>query len=522
MERITHNVVQGSDEWVLLRCQYYGASEAAAMLGISKKTTRTELLNARAGFSEKQFSDFVQRMILDKGHEVEALARPIVEEIISDELYPVTMSCGMLSASCDGLTLDGAIAWECKQYNEEYFNLVKSGELPAEHRPQCQQVLLVTGAKKLYFTISDGTPEKTAGIWIYPDQFYFDKIQEGWEQFTKDKDSHQYVYHKQAIAEPIMQLPALSVQIRGEVTLSNLPQFKAAAETFIANIKTDLQTDEDFAQAEETVKFCDKAEKELEIAKRSAIAQTSTIDELMRAIDNIKDQLRSKRLMLDKLVKTQKDAIKASIINNARELWIDHVKSLSQEISPISLNIAPPDFASAIKNKRTLASIHDAINTELANSKIKADALAKELRSKISWYNAEASEFLFLFLDINQLIYKADDDFKLAVTARIDRHKKETAEKLEAERARIRAEEEVKARVASEKLIAENEPPAPAPAPAPAPITILSKSKFISQDIPLNIFPSVDEVIHAVADRFFSSNLINARIFLCNTDFSLK
>jgi hypothetical protein len=42
----------------------------------------------------------------DDGHRYEALARPVAEEIIGDDLYPVVGSEGRLSASFDGLTMD--------------------------------------------------------------------------------------------------------------------------------------------------------------------------------------------------------------------------------------------------------------------------------------------------------------------------------------------------------------------------------------------------------------------------------
>lgn len=87
-----HELVQGSPEWQAFRLTHHGASEAAAMLGLSKKTTRSELLRIKHTGTPKEFSDWVQVNILDYGHQVEALARPLVEEIIGDDLYPVTCS----------------------------------------------------------------------------------------------------------------------------------------------------------------------------------------------------------------------------------------------------------------------------------------------------------------------------------------------------------------------------------------------------------------------------------------------
>jgi predicted phage-related endonuclease len=88
------NWCRARDEWAQFRLTKFGASEAAAMLGISTKAKRTELLHMKHTGTPKEFSDWVQKNILDYGHEVEALARPIIEELIGEDLYPVTCSTG--------------------------------------------------------------------------------------------------------------------------------------------------------------------------------------------------------------------------------------------------------------------------------------------------------------------------------------------------------------------------------------------------------------------------------------------
>ena len=108
----THNLVQCSQEWHKFRAKHFGASEAAAMLGLSKQLSRNDLLLYKKTGKSKEYSDWVQANILDYGHEVEALARELLESEIGDELYPVTCPDGiMLSSSCDGLTIDGHVAF---------------------------------------------------------------------------------------------------------------------------------------------------------------------------------------------------------------------------------------------------------------------------------------------------------------------------------------------------------------------------------------------------------------------------
>ena len=167
----THDLEQGSDAWMTLRLTRRGASEAAAMLGVSKKVKRTELLRAKSTGIAKEFSDWVQENILDYGHEVEAKARALLEQDTGEELYPVTCSRGPIVASSDGATFPARWAMEHKQWNEELAASVAAGKLPVEHRPQCQQTLLVIeGLQFVRFVVSDGTREKRVMLDVYPDE----------------------------------------------------------------------------------------------------------------------------------------------------------------------------------------------------------------------------------------------------------------------------------------------------------------------------------------------------------------
>ncbi len=460
-ELIEHDLIQGSDEWLAFRMNHDGSSEAAAMLGLSNLGTRTELLRMKSSGMTKEFSDWVQANILDYGHEVEALARPIVAQKLGIRLFPLTCSLGRLSASCDGLTMDGTIGWEHKQWNAALAAAVTRNELPDTHMPQVQQELLVTGAQKWIFTVSDGTPENMVSMEVLPDTEWFERILAGWEQFNKDRENYQHVEHaEKPKADAIMDLPALAVTATGMVTYSNLPEFKAAAQAYIANINTDLQTDQQFSDAEATVKFCKATEEKLEVTKSAILAQTASIDEVIRTVDHIQAQLRDKRLMLDKLVTKEKELRKTEIVSKAGLAFSAHVEALESETRPIQLNVQRPDFGGAIKGKKTLASMHDAVDTALANGKIAADAIAKDIRAKLAWCKENAAGKSMLFPDLAQIITKPLDDFTLTITSRIEKHKADEARKeaeivakaeadaaakLEAQRAAIQAEEEAKA-----------------------------------------------------------------------------
>lgn len=503
------NVTQGSDEWMQVRREHYTASEAPAALGLSKYTTRTELLHQKATGIEKEI-DAYKQALFDQGHAAEASARPLAEEIVGGDLYPVTGATvvgGMkLLASFDGMTMAEDIIWEHKLFNADLAAAVRAGTLEPTYTVQMDHQLLVSGAKKCLFMTSDGTHDNMAWCWYEPTPDKLDALVAGWKQFGADLAAYEPREIREAPkADAIMNLPTLAVQIEGKVVTSNLPRFKAAAETFIASIKTDLQTDEDFANAAATVTFCEKAEKELEVAKNAAIGQTASIDELMRTLDHIRTQLRDKRLALDKLVTKRKTEIKDEIIADGRKAYADHVAALNAELGGVTITIAAPDFVTAAKNKRTLASLHEAIDTAVANGKIAADAAARELRAKLDWYRAHAAEHVFLFRDLQQLIQKPADDFQLAVNARIDEHKRQEAAKEEQRKADEAAAAQ---RAAAQAAAAKETPAAAAPAndaapPATAPRAaepLPGAARAVAQRrIPR---PTAAQVIEILADHY--------------------
>jgi len=441
-----HSLTQGSDEWHAFRLDHDGASEAASALGLSKKVKRSELLRMKNTGIAREFSDWVQSNILDYGHEVEAMARPLVEELIGEDLYPVTCSVGRLSASCDGLTLSEEIAFEHKQWNKELAASVAAGVLPEEHMPQCQQIMLVTGSKKVIFVVSDGTRDNFAYMWVIADEAWFDRLRAGWAQFNKDLASYTpSVIAEKPQAEPTMALPGLFIQARGEVTTNNIEAFGAAKTAFLASIKTTPVTDQDFANAKEAGKTCREAVEKLEMVKQAMLSQTVTIGEAAAQIDLWKEEFRLAALEREKVVERETEVRRLAILNKAKTEYAEHIAALELETAPIRIAILAPDFAAAMKGKKSINGWQDAVDTATANGKIAANLAAKDIRTKLARYKETSDGFEFLFADLSQIIVKPTDDFQLIVTTRIDAHKKTKADELEALRIKIQKEEEDKA-----------------------------------------------------------------------------
>ncbi|MES2910571.1 MAG: YqaJ viral recombinase family protein [Pseudomonadota bacterium] len=436
--RQIHNLVPGTPEWIAFRAEHDGASEAAAMLGLSRNTKRSELLHMKKVGTVKEFSDFVQKRILDKGHEVEALTRPLVVKEIKEELYPVTLSDGRQSASCDGLTMDEETGWENKQWNEEYAQMVRAGQMPEEHMPQVQQGLKVSGANRWIFSISDGTPERFVWMEVLPDPAWFARIDAGWDQFAKDLASYTpAAINERPQADVIEALPALVIHAKGEISSSNLKEYKEALTGRLREIRAiQLVNDQDFANARESAKMLRESIQKAQLAKEAMLAQTATVGEAATMIEAMCEDMRKTALQLEKDVEREDRAKKDNMILAAKGKMAEHVQDLEAEITPIRLTVSAPVFADAIKGKRNFASMQDAVDTMLANAKIAADAEATELRAKIAWYTKAAVGNGALFPDLHQVIRKPSDDFQRVINERLAAQKQredEAAAKVKAD-----------------------------------------------------------------------------------------
>jgi len=443
---------QGSRTWHEIRVRHFPASEASAMMSASKYMSRTELLKLKkTGIAEEVTPE--KQALFDRGHAAEAAIRPHIEALIGEELFPVvgiSEEYPALMASFDGLTMLNDIVFEHKLWNEQLVKQVVAvnlgkGELDPHYTWQLEQQLLVSGAKKALFVVSDGTPEKMIWCWYTSVPERRAALIAGWDQFAKDLLEFEITeVTEKAKAEPAPTMPALFVQLKGEVSASNLAEYKAQALTMIQNINTDLKTDQDFATAENMVKFCKKAEDELDTVKKSALAQTASIDELFRTVDDLKEAMRQKRLELDKLVKAKKEHVKHQAVTAVQVAFSEHLAKLNKTIS-VPLPAIYPQFAEAIKGKKTIASIEDALQAELARSKVEANQLHTLISNNLKALDENAPDYKFLFNDLQGIVTKQPEDFTALVIMRVQQHQEAEKARLNAERERIQKEEAEKA-----------------------------------------------------------------------------
>lgn len=456
----TLDLIQGTPEWHAHRATHDNASDAPVMLGLSNAKTREELLHERHTGISKLVSDYVEDVIYANGHKFEALARPLAEDIIGEPLYPVTGCQGTLSASYDGLTALDDAAYEHKTLNAELRAIMSrpgctGADLPELYRAQMEQQCMVAGCRKVLFVASEWDEAdnlvESYHCWYTADDKLAEKILMGWDQFHRDLKAYVPREAKpKTFAEAIEALPALSVQVEGRVVASNLDGFREAALQFIANINTDLQTDQDFANAAAMVKFCEDSEAKLEQVKAAALAQTQSIDALFRTIDAIRSDMRQKRLTLNSLVETRKQKIRDDIVAEGRAELTKHVAGLNTRLSALLVTLPPVSLLSdAIKGKRTLESLRTAVDHAVTQAKLDLSAKADAFELNRRVLVGEGHDWMFLFADFATVGAKPAEDFAAIAQMRIHTHEEMARAKREAEQ-----------RAAEAKVYV---PPAPAP-----------------------------------------------------------
>lgn len=501
--RIIPSMVQGDENWHALRATRWTASEAAAACGDHKYMTRNDLLKQKATGLVPEV-DAHQQRIFDQGHKFEEMARPIAEEIIGEELFPCTCEddTGTYLASMDGLDMVGTVGFEHKSINEK-LRTASAETLEEHYKWQMDHQMMVTGAEKILFMASNGTKDDCNWFWYERDEKRIERLIAAWEQFAKDLADYEAPEAEQPKVEGKAPdaLPALSVQVQGMVTASNLKAFEESARATLAKINTDLQTDDDFADAEKAVKFCKDVEKRLDSAKENVLGQMQTVDEVVRSIDSIKEETRQIRLKLDKAVKEQKEARKLEILSEYREAFsLYPKKSLADVVQYMPAINA--DFAGAMKGLKTMTSIRSACDDELARAKIEANEIASVIRVNLQQLHEHAHGYDFLFSDFGQICMKPADDFAAIVKSRIADHKEAEQKRMDAEREKIRQEEEAKAKQAAEED-ARGAQEAEARSHGVSPSSQGKKSASITQSKGAHpARPSTDEIIQVLASHY--------------------
>ena len=455
----THELTQGSPEWLALRSEHYNASEAPSIFGESKYKSRTALMNEKKGVKEV-ISSHLQK-IFNKGHETEDQARDVLD--FEGQTY-TPMVCTLeveglpLLASLDGITEDGKHIFEHKLWNETLAENVRNQVLEPTYYWQLEQQLLVSGAEAALFVVSDGTIHKREMMYYTSIPERRTKLIAGWHEFKKDLEGHEVKAKKEVVVAAEQEsFPLIKCSVEGSMVVSNLgeyiPVIKKLADE---QMKIVLESDQDFADKESFNKNVKAGRATLKTQATDIEKQFESLAEFngfVKQADTILQKLQSHG---EKQVKESKEAKKVSIINNAYTEYNKHLVDLSEGINKVQITQVVVDFEAVMKGKRSFDKMEEAVNSALVTAKIEANEVAAVIRKNLDSLTELAKDHKFLFSDHAMLLLKDNDDLINLIKARISEHELAESVRKAEEKARIEAEAKEKAeRKAQAKINAE-------------------------------------------------------------------
>lgn len=131
---------QNTQEWIEMRKNYIGASDAPIIMKVSPWRTPFQLWEEKLGVGKKQQENSSMRY----GKENEEKARLAYEAhtgnlVTADIIFHPTRSYAM--ASLDGINMNGDLIVEIKNANQKDHEMAKSGKVPDKYFPQLQHQL---------------------------------------------------------------------------------------------------------------------------------------------------------------------------------------------------------------------------------------------------------------------------------------------------------------------------------------------------------------------------------------------
>jgi len=147
---------QNTPEWLELRKNHIGASDAPIILGVSPWKTAFQLWEEKLGIREQEPMNHAML----RGHELEPQARQAYNDYTGNAAEPEVVfhpTNKWMMASLDGVSLDRSIVVEIKCPGKDDHALAAEGKVPEKYYPQLQHQLAVIGLNLLhYFSYKDG------------------------------------------------------------------------------------------------------------------------------------------------------------------------------------------------------------------------------------------------------------------------------------------------------------------------------------------------------------------------------
>jgi hypothetical protein len=234
----------------------------------------------------------------------------------------------------------------------------------------------------------------------------------------------------------------LIVRVSGAIEQSNLAEFEADALAVIKSINLTLETDDDFATAKQNIKDCKTIADRIHNARQDALNSTKAISDMVATTERL--ELAFDRVRLDLTGKvTSEEKRRKGEITGAATKAIEALVAISPVKFAFSINYT--DINGAIKNKRSLKSMEEAVAAVLETEKARLLTLEETYKTNLAAIEQSEVEFLGLYADKKNLALSPVEVVAAQISSR------EATAKLKAETDARKKREDDDAKAAKEK-----------------------------------------------------------------------
>lgn len=173
-------IKQNTPQWLALRQNFIGASDAPTILGLNPYKTIHELWEEKLGLRSAPTTNAA----MQRGKDLEPVALEEFCATLAMEFEPCIVfhpTIPFMMCSLDGRTLDQEYIVEIKCPGKADHQLALSGKVPPKYFPQLQHQLAVTGLKFAYYYSFDG--EKGVIVKVNRDDDYIENLIEKEREF---------------------------------------------------------------------------------------------------------------------------------------------------------------------------------------------------------------------------------------------------------------------------------------------------------------------------------------------------
>lgn len=175
-------IEQGSAEWLSLRKNHIGSSDAASIMGVSKWNSPYSLWCEKLDLNPQK----EENSAMKRGKDLEPEARAYFENMTGIKMTPKVFVKDFMIASFDGVSDCNKYALEIKCPGKADHACAVNGEVPVHYYPQLQHQMMVLGLDKMYY-LSYQSPDLVAVFQVARDEEYCQKL------IDKEKEFWNYV-----------------------------------------------------------------------------------------------------------------------------------------------------------------------------------------------------------------------------------------------------------------------------------------------------------------------------------------